>query len=237
MKKIITLTMGTVLAISLAACDSQESSEPTKVKEVTQESSVESKFDEKATSESSTSSETNNSDPAQVEEEETPQATSTPKAEPVNTTPSTSKTESTTKPETSEKEIQEVTVYRSNSDASGLVGERMAIDKSNDTTMKAMEAFKLLKTTPKEESSASVVPQNVNLKGATTTNSGTNLILDFTETALFIPGTASEQLFVDGVNKTMFELLPEVNHILYHVEGKPTPTLSHLDVSQGFSRK
>lgn len=121
----------------------------------------------------------------------------------------------------------EVKLYIPNADATGVTEEKTKIAEETSDAKKAQTLFDLLK---KKGS----VPEPVLVKGAVV--EGDVLKIDFNSAVTNLQGAATETMFVEAVNRTMFANLPNVNKIQYTIEGKAEKALTSLSIADGFNR-
>lgn len=128
----------------------------------------------------------------------------------------------------------QVTVYRPDQNAMQLVKETATIAKMESDSKRAAVMFGLLKQSNPETHTLAPVPPQVELLSATIEN-GT-LILNFNEAATHVQGSTGETMFVDALNKTMFDSFANVTKIKYQINGKDADVLNQLVVKDGFTR-
>jgi spore germination protein GerM len=129
---------------------------------------------------------------------------------------------------------QQVVVYRADQNASKLVKETETTAKLTSETKLSAVLFGMLKQSNPASHTIAPVPPKVELLGATL-DKGT-LTLNFNDEVTRLQGSATETLFVDAVNKTMFEDIKSANKIKYQINGKPADVLTQLVVKDGFTR-
>lgn len=95
--------------------------------------------------------------------------------------------------------------------------------------------FYKLKEIPSTPGLHPAVPNNIQLKDIKFANNGT-IYLDFNDEVMNIGSRSAEFVFIKAVNYTYFTNFKDINHIYYTVNGTMLSSLSHIDVSEGFSR-
>jgi hypothetical protein len=127
-------------------------------------------------------------------------------------------------------------LFYSNEDTSDVVGIETTIS-INTTSREELYSllFYKLKEDPQNPNLHQSVPDSIQLKHMTLHENGT-LDLDFNEEVMNLGSRSSEFIFIKSVNYTLFSNFPEIKHIYYTVEGNRLHSLSHIDISEGFSR-
>ncbi|PWK15694.1 GerMN domain-containing protein [Tumebacillus permanentifrigoris] len=138
------------------------------------------------------------------------------------------------KQEIPDRDTQQVTVYRADQNATKLVKETETTAKMASETKFASVLFDMLKKSNPTSHTIAPVPPKVELIGVTL-EQGT-LTLNFNDEVTRLQGSATETIFVDAVNKTMFDDLTSVTTIKYQINGQPAEVLTQLVVKDGFHR-
>ncbi|MBL0388709.1 GerMN domain-containing protein [Tumebacillus sp. ITR2] len=128
----------------------------------------------------------------------------------------------------------QVAVYKSDANATKLVKETATIAKMSSDSKRAAVIFGLLKEGNPSTKTIATVPAKVELLSATV--EGGTLTLNFNDEATRLQGSTTETMFVDAVNKTMFDDFQNVTKIKYQINGKDAEVLTQLVVKDGFKR-
>lgn len=152
-----------------------------------------------------------------------------------STTP-TPAPDTTTQPkqDTPDSEKQQVVVYRSDQNATKLIKEMETTEKVSSESKLSGVLFDMLKKSNPTSNTIAPVPSKVELLDVVLED-GT-LTLNFNDEVTRLQGSATETMFVDAVNKTMFEDLKSVTKIKYKINGQDAEVLTQLTVRDGFTR-
>jgi hypothetical protein len=131
--------------------------------------------------------------------------------------------------------ITQSVVYRSNKDATKLVKEPFSHAKMASESKRAYVIFDQLKKSG--SGTVSAVPDYVQIsQGGITIEAGV-MTLNFNDGVTRLQGSTTETMFIDAVNKTMFENFADVKKIKYQINGKDAKVLTQMSVANGFVRK
>jgi hypothetical protein len=129
--------------------------------------------------------------------------------------------------------IMQSVVYRSNKDATQLVKETFSHAKMASESKRALVIFDQLKKSG--AGTVAAVPDYVQIQGITIADGV--MTLNYNDGVTRLQGSTTETMFVDAVNKTMFENFPSVKKIKYQINGKDAKVLTQMSIDKGFNRK